>query len=112
MKPPYSEEELKSYFDGFERMGETSVRAAINSDLWRNEQLRLGAAKEWIRQIDEARHSPPPKPWHEKWWGKLIIGAILVFFGWLLGLYKDYYLPKDRLLSQPPQIRQNIETQK
>jgi hypothetical protein len=48
LKSAYSEEELKSYFASFERMGETSVRAAINSDLWRNEQMRLGAAKEWI----------------------------------------------------------------
>jgi hypothetical protein len=96
MKPPYSEEELKSYFDGFERMGESSVRAAINSDAWRYEQVRLGAAKEWIRQKDEmrdeARRIPKRKPWHETGWGKIIIGLIVGLLIWFFGFYAGKYL--------------------
>jgi hypothetical protein len=65
MKPPYTKEELDSYFASFERMGEASVRAAINSDSWRYDQLRLGAANEWIRQKDEARKGTEPKPWRD-----------------------------------------------
>ena len=77
-------------------MGEASVRAAINSDLWRNEQLRLGAAKEWIRQIDEAKRVPETKPWHETAWGKIVIGVIIALFAWFFGFYANRYLQKDQ----------------
>jgi hypothetical protein len=105
MKPPYSEEEIKSYFDSFERMGEAAVRAAINSDSWRYEQVRLGAAKEWVRQKDEARiearRVPESKSWHERAWGKIIIGFIIALLAWFFGFFANQYLQKGQLQYQP-----------
>jgi hypothetical protein len=105
MNTPYSDEELKSYFAGFESMGEPSVRAAINSDSWRYEQLRLGAAKEWIRQIDEARRVPETKPLHETLFGKIavgvVIGVIVALLAWFFGFYANQFLHKDQSQGQP-----------
>ena len=114
MNQTYTEESFKAYFDSFNKQGgEKYVRACIESGIWENDRLRLGAGKVFLWQIEEAtRAAQLSKPWHEKWWGKLIIGAILVLFGWLLGLCKDYYLPKDQSASQPQVFQRNIETQK
>ncbi len=89
-------------------MGEPSVRAAINSDLWRNEQLRLGAAKEWIRQKDESTQIPKTKPWHEKAWGKIVIGLIVALLAWFFGFYASQYLKKDQSQS-PPKGHEEIQ---
>ena len=76
IKPP-SQKELLAHFAAFERMGEPSVRAAIDSGLWENDRLRLGAAIEWLRQIDESKKKPKQKSWHETAWGKILIGVIV-----------------------------------
>jgi len=107
MKPPYSDEELKSYFAGFESMGESPVRAAINSDSWRYEQLRLGAAKEWIRRIDEAKQVPKTKLWDEKAWGKIVI---IVISGVIVAIISFYVL--DYIKTIPQNNQPNNKTKK
>jgi len=111
MNTPYSKEELESYFAGFERMGEPSVRATINSDSWRNEQLRLGAAKEWIRRIDEAKQVPKTKLWHEKAWGKIVIiviGGIIVA---IISFYLLAYLKTNPQNNQTNNKASKMEAQ-
>lgn len=101
MKLPYSKEELESYFSGFERMGEPSVRATVESGLWENDRMRLGAAKVWLQQKDDAKQPPETKPWHERAWGKIIIGFIVALLAWFFGFYANQYLQKDRSQYQP-----------
>jgi len=103
MKPPYSEEQLKAHFTYFEGIGETTVRAAINSGQWETQMLRLGAALEWIRQIDKSK-SPPKKSWHETFIGKIIIGVIV---GIIL-IFATVFITR-HIISKPqqPQVPQS-----
>jgi hypothetical protein len=100
IKPP-SQEELLPYFAYFDRIGESSVRVAVNSGRWENDRARLGAAIEWLRQIDESRQIPKRKSWHEKAWGKIIIGVIVGIIVLTITLLTNRYLQKSQLQDQP-----------
>lgn len=69
----------------FEKIGESEVQAKLDADHYsgRHQDAAILFIKlcESEREPDEPTLEPMPH-WQQKWWGKVIIGVLIVVFGY------------------------------